>query len=139
MKQTFLATNCLTQFMNSSSKSRSKKFDSELPSKSLIRKMEYFQGTLGNGKTPQKMNFAMWNVNGIRSVLNKHALRDLIDKYNPDFICINETKINAELYAKEKIKIPGYHDYWNFCKCSAGYSGVAVFAKYEPLSTFEDL
>lgn len=42
----------------------------------------------------------MWNVNGIRSVLSKYAMRDFIAKYNPDFICVNETKINAELYAK---------------------------------------
>jgi exonuclease III len=31
----------------------------------------------------------MWNVNGIRSVLNKLAMRDLIAQYIPDFICIN--------------------------------------------------
>jgi exodeoxyribonuclease-3 len=40
---------------------------------------------------------------------------------------------------KEVIRIEGYFDYWNFCKCSAGYSGVAVFSKFKPISIFEDL
>lgn len=31
----------------------------------------------------------MWNVNGIRSVISKLALRDLIGQYAPDFICVN--------------------------------------------------
>ena len=81
----------------------------------------------------------MWNVNGIRSVLSKYTMNDLIKNYRPDFICINETKINEEMYKKEKIKIPGYNGYWNFCKCSSGYSGVAVFTKIPPISIVEDL
>lgn len=83
----------------------------------------------------------MWNVNGIRSVLSKNKMNGLIEKYKPDFICINETKINGEYYLKEKnkLKIMGFHDYWNFCKCSAGYSGVAVYTKYAPKSIFNDI
>jgi exodeoxyribonuclease III len=120
-------------------KSRSRQFDESAVSAEELKKEERYRGVTGNGKTGSRLRLVMWNVNGIRSVLNKNAMRDLIDKYCPDFICINETKINAEIYAKEKIKLAGYNDYWNFCKCSAGYSGVAVFSRFRPLSIFEDL
>ena len=97
-------------------------------------------GKLGNGKTKPNLKMSMWNVNGIRSVINKNSLKDFVSKYDPDFICINETKIDAEMYEKDrfKLKLLGYNDYWNFCKCSAGYSGVAVYSKYQPISIEED-
>lgn len=81
----------------------------------------------------------MWNVNGIRSVLNKNAIYNFINQYVPDILCINETKINQEQFDKGPIEIKGYSGYWNFCKVSAGYSGVAIFSKFLPLSIFEDL
>ena len=54
-------------------------------------------------------------------------------------MCINETKIDLEAYNKSPILLHGYSGYWNFCKCSAGYSGVAIFSKFLPLSMKEDL
>jgi exodeoxyribonuclease III len=125
---------------SSSSKVRAKKFDESASDLKKGGSAEYFQGNLGTGKTPNCLRLTMWNVNGIRSVLNKNAMQKFIKDYEePDFICINETKIDAEGYAKERIKLPGYNDYWNFCKCSAGYSGVAVFTKFPPISRMEDL
>lgn len=93
----------------------------------------------GTGETPSKLFVSSWNVNGIRSVLNKQELQKYVETDKPDFICLNETKIDYEAFKKDPIKLPGYHSYWNFCKCSAGYSGVAVFSKYLPISVAEDL
>ena len=58
---------------------------------------------------------------------------------NSDIICINETKINFEKFHKTPINIENYNGYWNFCKVSAGYSGVGVFSKYKPIRVIEDL
>jgi AP endonuclease 1 len=72
-------------------------------------------------------------------VLAKKELQGYLDKVKPDILCLNETKIDYDVYQKDPIKLTGYHGYWNFCKCSAGYSGVAIFSKYLPLSVTEDL
>lgn len=71
--------------------------------------------------------------------MNKKELTNYLDKVKPDILCLNETKIDYAAFQKEPIKLPGYHGYWNFCKCSAGYSGVAIFSKYLPISVTEDL
>lgn len=47
--------------------------------------------------------------------------------------------MDYEVFKKDPIKLPGYYGYFNFCKCSAGYSGVAIFSKYLPIATIEDL
>lgn len=59
-----------------------------------VRKFEGYKGIIGSGKTNDRLRIILWNVNGIRSVLSKGAMRDLIGQYVPDFICITETKIN---------------------------------------------
>ena len=117
-------------------KTKSKQFDGD--------EVQNFQSSeakwsYGSGKTPDKLFISSWNVNGIRAVLNKKELQDYLTKSQPDIICINETKIDEEAFKKAQIKLEGYHEYWNFCKCSAGYSGVAIFSKYLPISLKEDL
>jgi hypothetical protein len=122
-------------------KVRSRKFDERtLPDvERTLKKEEPYRGILGTGRTSDRIRIAMWNVNGIRSVLNKKAFPEFVKQYVPDILCINETKINQEQFEKSPIEIHGYSGYWNFCKCSAGYSGVAIFSKYLPISIFEDL
>ena len=41
------------------------------------------------GKT---MKLATWNVNGIRSVLNKGALQEYVLESNPDILCLTRNK-----------------------------------------------
>ena len=118
------------------SKTKSKQFAGEEAhhSQSSEGKWSY-----GSGKTPDQLFLSSWNVNGIRAVLNRKDLQEYLNKAKPDIICINETKIDEEAFNKAKIELEGYHGYWNFCKCSAGYSGVAIFSKYLPISLKEDL
>lgn len=76
------------------------------------------------------MKLLSWNVNGIRSCLNKGFLES-IKKHNPDIICLQETKAHPE---QVDIQLKEYeHHFWNSAQ-RKGYSGVAVFSKIKPLS-----
>jgi exodeoxyribonuclease III len=82
------------------------------------------------------MRIIAWNVNGIRAMMKKDHLVNLINKEDPDIFCLGETKISCdhsevekELFEKVKGK---YFSYWSPCKTRGGYSGTAVFTKKEP-------
>ncbi|MGY3724269.1 exodeoxyribonuclease-3 [Granulicatella balaenopterae] len=78
------------------------------------------------------MKLASWNVNGVRSVLNKGALQAYIEESQPDILCIQETKAQKEQVEMDFSQY-GYKDYWNSA-VKKGYSGTAIFTKEEPLS-----
>jgi exodeoxyribonuclease-3 len=46
------------------------------------------------------MKLFSWNVNGIRAVINKGEFNKFIKKYNPDILCLQETKIDATQLSK---------------------------------------
>lgn len=73
-----------------------------------------------------------WNVNGIRAVINKGALQNFIKEYQPDILCIQETKAKQ---GQAEIDLPEYEEIWNSAK-RAGYSGTAIFTKKKPLAVF---
>ena len=92
-----------------------------------------------------------WNVNGIRSniicegstkkskkiykELDTCNLKNLIDEYNPDIICFQETKCSEEI--GKQFQFSEYpFKYWNESKGEkhrgTGYSGTAIWSKIEP-------
>ena len=72
-----------------------------------------------------------WNVNGIRAILKK-GFEDFLAETNYDIICLQETKISADLV--HDFKFENYpHLIWN-CAEKKGYSGTAIFSKESPLS-----
>jgi len=75
------------------------------------------------------MKLISWNVNGIRSVLNKGFL-DFVKKYDPDILCLQETKTPAQPVS---VDLPRYEQAWNHAG-KKGYSGVAVFTKLKLLN-----
>ena len=76
------------------------------------------------------MKFISWNVNGIRAVLKK-GFYDFLEEQNPDIICIQETKAHKE---QVDIELPNYkYQFWNSA-IKKGYSGTAIFSKFEPLN-----
>lgn len=75
------------------------------------------------------MKFISWNVNGIRACLEK-GFKDAFTQLDADFFCLQETKALQE---QVKLELPGYLQYWYSAE-KKGYSGTAIFAKYEPLS-----
>lgn len=74
------------------------------------------------------MKLISWNLNGIRSALNK-GLLDFVKKSNPDVLCLQETRSPNERIA---VDLAGYEQYWNHAG-KAGYSGTAVFTRIKPL------
>ncbi len=71
-----------------------------------------------------------WNVNGLRAVIRKGALQDFIGKYEPDILCLQETKAKQ---GQAEIDLPEYEELWNSAD-RAGYSGTAIFTRVKPLS-----
>jgi exonuclease III len=63
----------------------------------------------------------------------------VVGRRHPDILCLVETKMSREEVLRNPIELEGYQAYWNCCRVSAGYSGLAVFSKFMPLSVQEDL
>ena len=81
------------------------------------------------------MKLYSWNVNGIRAVLKKDALRPFVEEAQPDVLCIQETKAQ---FGEAKPDLKGYEEYWNSAE-KKGYSGTAIFTKIKPLAINNDL
>lgn len=73
-----------------------------------------------------------WNVNGIRAAEGK-GLFEWIQKESPDIIGLQETKAQPEQLKEHFHNQDGYK-VWFASAERKGYSGVAVYAKEEPLS-----
>ncbi|HEU0085672.1 MAG TPA: exodeoxyribonuclease III [Candidatus Paceibacterota bacterium] len=76
------------------------------------------------------MRIISWNVNGIRAVHKKDLFLPFIKKWNPDILCLQETKA---MKGQAVIDLPEYSEYWNSAT-RKGYSGTAIFTKKKPLS-----
>lgn len=85
---------------------------------------------------PKKpLSIFSWNVNGIRAVHRKGLFAPFIEKYQPDILCLQETKA---LQGQAEIDLSGYEEYWNSAE-KKGYSGTAIFTKEKPLSVINGL
>lgn len=76
------------------------------------------------------MKIYSWNVNGIRAVINKKALRPFIDTHQPDILCLQETKAKP---GQAEVDLRDYEELWNSAE-RPGYSGTAIFTKIKPLT-----
>ena len=75
-----------------------------------------------------------FNVNGIRARI--HQLETLIQKYNPDVLCLQEIKVSDEDFPYEDIGNLGYRIF-NYGQ--KGFHGVAILSKVEPVSVKKGL
>ena len=75
------------------------------------------------------MKIISYNVNGIRSAMNKNWLAWL-QASQADVICLQEIKATPEVIPAEikMLEDMGYHHYW-YPAVKKGYSGVAIFSK----------
>lgn len=82
------------------------------------------------------MRIFSWNVNGIRAVERKGALNDFFESENPDIVCFQETKIQQDQLKTEEFdkKYPEYFKFWSFAQ-RKGYSGTAIWTKFQPIQT----
>ncbi len=76
------------------------------------------------------MKIYSWNVNGLRAVIRKGALETFVSKYDPDILCLQETKAKQ---GQAEIDLPEYEELWNSAD-RPGYAGTAIFTKVKPLS-----
>ena len=56
------------------------------------------------------MKILSWNVNGFMSCATSGYF-ETIQKYKPDIICLQETKVN-----EQPELLMAYHQYWNFAE-----------------------
>jgi len=73
------------------------------------------------------MKIISWNVNGIRAVIKKW-FQDFLLEYNPDVLCVQETKAFEDQFLKEVWALEWYHYVWHTGE-KAWYAGTAIFYK----------
>ncbi|BCJ86935.1 exodeoxyribonuclease III [Effusibacillus dendaii] len=76
------------------------------------------------------MILVSWNVNGLRSCVNK-GFHEYFNHIKADIFCLQETKLQEGQISLELRE--EYRQYWNYA-LKKGYSGTAVFTKIKPLS-----
>lgn len=80
------------------------------------------------------MKFVSWNVNGLRAIMTK-GFDDLFTSFNADFVCLQETKMQA---GQLDYCPTGYQAYFNYAE-KKGYSGVAIYTRHTPLSVTQGI
>lgn len=73
-----------------------------------------------------------WNVNSLRSLIRKNprALESLVEEYDPDVICLQETKLQEQHERLFSNLIDGFKTViFSSSTARLGYSGTATFAK----------
>lgn len=80
------------------------------------------------------MKFCSFNVNGIRSAVNKVDLVEFVKSNDIDVIGFEETKLSSDDPTDFPLSIESYSLYETISKVRKGYSGVAVLSRVEPLS-----
>jgi len=72
-----------------------------------------------------------WNVNGLRACVGKGFL-DFFKDVNADIFCIQESKLQE---GQIQLELEEYKQFWNYA-VKKGYSGMAIFTKTKPISSF---
>ncbi len=73
------------------------------------------------------ITLATWNINSVRARLD--LMRDFLDQYGPDILCLQETKVRDDQFPHELFEAKGYTT--RLIKGQPGYNGVAIFARHE--------
>ena len=77
------------------------------------------------------MKLLSWNINGLRSVLDK-GLPDWIAREQADLLCFQEIKALPEQVPDGAIP-PGYHAFWNPAQ-KKGYAGTLTLSRDTPIN-----
>lgn len=75
------------------------------------------------------MKLITWNVNGLRSVMQK-GFETFMQSEKPDIISIQETKMQE---SQKTFSLDGYYEFWSDAE-KKGYSGTLIYTKHQPLS-----
>ncbi len=80
------------------------------------------------------MKIVSFNVNGVRA--RPHQLEALVEKYDPDIVGLQETKVQDSEFPVEMIEKLGYQVHFHGQK---GHYGVALLSKEPPLEVIRGL
>lgn len=78
------------------------------------------------------MKLVSWNVNGLRAVEKKGFL-DFVQEFQPDILCVQETKSHEDQLSSAIRHPKGYFSYFSSAE-RKGYSGTALYSRNEPES-----
>ena len=78
------------------------------------------------------MRLVTWNINSIRARM--HLIKQLSDSFNPDVICLQETKVHDPQFPHSDVEAMGYR--YNAIKGQKGHHGVAILSKH-PLTDIQ--
>lgn len=84
------------------------------------------------------MKIISWNVNGIRAIVKKGFL-NAVKEMDPDILCLQEIKGQAEEVRSVLTLLPEYKAHVNPAKSRKGYSGTAILTKHQPLNVEQDM
>ncbi|MFZ6692067.1 exodeoxyribonuclease III [Undibacterium sp. SXout20W] len=70
------------------------------------------------------------NLNGIRSAAKK-GFFEWMKKEDPDFVCVQELKAQAEDMTEDFLSPHGFHGHFHYAE-KKGYSGAGVYSKQKP-------
>jgi exodeoxyribonuclease-3 len=82
------------------------------------------------------MKIITWNINGIRALVRKDLLSSCLAAYDPDVICLQETRVQP---AQITLDLPSHpYQYWNGAE-RKGYAGTAILSKTAPMAVHYDM
>jgi exodeoxyribonuclease-3 len=80
------------------------------------------------------MRIISWNTNGLRATYKQGNFDPLFRDYDPDILCLQETKATVEQLPSEVANVFGYEAYFAWPTVKKGYSGVAIYTKEHPIA-----
>ena len=83
-----------------------------------------------------RVHIVSWNVNGIRAVLRKDVFLPFVAAYDPDVICLQETKAQPGQVTLDLLSHS--YRYWNVA-ARKGYAGTAILSKTAPLAVHSNI
>lgn len=81
-----------------------------------------------------RMRIISWNTNGLRATHKQGHFDALFRDYDPDIVCLQETKATSDQLPPEVRDVFGYESYFHAPSEKKGYSGVGVYTKVSPLA-----
>lgn len=80
------------------------------------------------------MKIISWNTNGLRATHKQGHFDPLFRDYDPDMLCLQETKAEPDQLPDEVRDVFGYESYFAWPIHKKGYSGVGIYTKEKPLA-----
>jgi exodeoxyribonuclease-3 len=80
------------------------------------------------------MKIISWNTNGLRATHKQGHLDPLFRDYNPDILCLQETKATREQLPPDVVDVFGYELYLAWPILKKGYSGVGIYTRDHPIN-----